>query len=434
MNLRERRNKFGGLFVAIVGMLLVSACNSAGSAAQEIATATSVAPANETAEAPLSTQSDLSGPIELKIWLPPEFSPDRGDLAATILQTQLDNFRVENPNVQIEIRLKQEIGAGGLLDSLEAAQIAAPLALPDIVLLSSDLLPSAIEKNLLTPLDDHLSAPLGEDWYSFGIQSVISDGQIYGIPVAGDALILMHRFSALETAPKTWAESVEEPLSIGFAAADPNSFFSLLHLANGFDSDGSVSQIELGNESKIQELLAYYLDGEAIGVFPFWLAQFDTQEQSWQAFIEGQTAMVVTWSRRFLSSSDSNLGASLLPTKEGSPFTLAKSWSWTLPSAEGSHAEVALGLAEHLSEPEFIAQWTAAAGLLPTRSSSLTAWSPDLRQALASQIVPVAYAMPAPEKRLLVGLPLSEAIVALLKQEISLDTAVQSVMSSLPLP
>ena len=434
MNSNYKRTGIRDLFFALAIVFLLTACSSVTTGSQEQATVTSNVAVNETAEAPLPTQTELNGPVELRIWLPPIFSPSRGDLAATILQTQLDKFREDNPNVQIEIRLKEESGAGGLLESVEAAQIAAPLALPDLVLLSSDVLPKAIENKLLTPLDEHLSSSLGEDWYTFGLQSVINNGQTYGIPLAGDALIMMHRFSALEQSPRTWTESLEEPLSIGFAAADPNAFFSLIHLSNGPDLDGPLSGSSQVSEQQILDLFNYYFDGEAIGVFPFWLSQFDNQEQSWQAFIEGQTAMVITWSSRYLSSSDSNLGAGLLPTKEGTGFTLAKSWSWTLTAPEGPRTEISLKLAEHLSEPEFIAQWSAAAGLLPARSSSLTAWSPDLRQALASQIVPVASVLPPPEQRVQIGLPLSELIVALLKQEVSVDAAVQLMMNSLSPP
>lgn len=420
------------LFTALI--LLLTACSSALPGLEEQATVTSQAALEETPGGLIPTQEAVSGPVRLRIWLPPDFSPGRGDLAATILQNQVDSFREVNPNVQIEVRLKEESGEGGLLASLQAAQAAAPLALPDLVLLSSDVLPNAVESDLLLPLDELLSAPLAEDWYTFGIQSVQREGQTYGLPFAGDALIMMHRFTALEQLPRTWEESLEEPLLIGFAAADPNAFFSLVHLANGSNLNGPFSQGAQLSEEQIDDLLTYYVDGEEIGIFPFWLSQFDDQEQSWQAFIEGQTAMVVTWSSRFLASSDSNLGAGLLPTQDGEGFTLAKSWAWALTDPEGSQTGFAFELAWHLSEPEFLAQWTAAAGLLPTRSSSLAAWSPDQRQVLASQIVPVATVLPDPEQRLRIGLPFSEAIVALLKQEITQDLALQSVLNSLSLP
>lgn len=430
----HHRNKLRAFWLFTALIILLTACSSALPGLEQQATVTSQAALEKTPEGLTPTQEAVSGPVRLKIWLPPDFSPGRGDLAATILQNQVDSFREVNPNVQIEVRLKEESGEGGLLASLQAAQAAAPLALPDLVLLSSDVLPNAVESDLLLPLDELLSAPLAEDWYTFGIQSVQREGQTYGLPFAGDALIMMHRFTALEQLPRTWAESLEEPLLIGFAAADPNAFFSLVHLANGSSQNGPFSQGAQLNEEQIDDLLTYYVDGEEIGIFPFWLSQFDDQEQSWQAFIEGQTAMVVTWSSRFLASSDGNLGAGLLPTQDGEGFTLAKSWAWALTGPEGSQTEYAFELARHLSEPEFLAQWTAAAGLLPTRSSSLAAWSPDQRQVLASQIVPVATVLPDPEQRMQIGLPLSEAIVALLKQEITQDLALQSVLNSLSLP
>jgi ABC-type glycerol-3-phosphate transport system substrate-binding protein len=417
--------------ILVFVLVILSACSSRLPAISQEATATSIIGAVETPIViPSNTEAAL-GPVQLTIWLGPEFSPSRGDLAAQLLQNQLDSFQELNPNVQIDIRIKEEVGEGNLIDSLLAAQSAAPIALPDLVLLSSDVMPKAIKSNLLLSLDARLSETLNDDWYSFGLQAVQQEGQSYGLPLAGDALILMHRFSALEQLPQSWERSLQEPLAIAFAAADANAYFSLLHLANGTNKSGPLTEDSTYSAEQIEDLLTYYFDGEAIGVFPFWLSQFDNQEQSWQAFVEGQSAMAVTWSSRFLSSSDSNLGAGLLPTQDGQGFSLAKTWSWALINRGNDLSPVTVELAQHLTTPEFIAQWTSAVGLLPTRSSSLTAWSPDDRQVLASQVAPIANVMPPPSIRNQIGLTLSEIIVALLKQEISLDFAVQTVQTNL---
>lgn len=417
-----------------VAILFLAACSTASSGGEGLATATSLSSQEGTTEStPIVPQPD-SRPITLKLWLPPAFDPTRGDLAATILQGRLDEFREANSNIQIEVRLKNESGEGNLLNSLQAAQDAAPLALPDLVLIASDLLPSAIEGQLLLPLDDRLSEPFDDDWYSFGLQAVQSDGQSYGLPLAGDALIMVHRFSALEQLPRNWDESLEAPLVIAFAAADPHAFFTLTQLLAGSEETAPFTEFSQLDPEQLQAVLAYYAEGRANGIFPFWLAQFESQDQSWQAFIEGQSAMVVTWSSRFLISSDSNLGAGLLPTRDGQGFTLARSWAWAVSNSDAERSRLALELAEFLSAPEFIAQWSAASGLIPSRSSALAAWSPDQRQALASQIVTIAKVLPGADFRIALGDPLSQAIVALLKEEITLDEAAQFVQDSPALP
>ena len=81
-----------------------------------------------------------------------------------------------------------------------------------------------------------------------------------------------------------------------------------------------------------------------------------------------------------------------------------------------------------------MSQWSAAAGYLPARSSALAAWSPDQRQVLASQIVGNAHNAPSSIAYPDLGPALSEAVVALLKQEITPDEAVTQTLEQLAGP
>lgn len=409
----------------------LSACATVGQPAETFPTATSAAGEGVGVQSTASPESSDPGPLTLSVWIPPAFSPTAGGLAATLLQTRLDAFHEAHPNVQIEVRLKLESGEGGLLDSLGAAQAAAPLALPDLVLLSSDILPLAVDRQLLQPLDAYLSEPLNEDWYDFGWQMVQRSGQTYGLPFAGDALVLLHRLSAVSETPATWQAVLDQPLVLGFAAADPQVIFSLAELSALGDPITHPDSITL---EQLESLLAFYAEAQTSGAFPFWLTQFEGQEQSWQAFVEGRLPMVVAWSSRFLTATDANLGAAPLPTSEGQNGTLVRGWAWAITTPDEQRLALSLELAEFLSSPEFLAQWSAAAGFLPPRSSALAAWSPDVRQALASQVVPEAAILPDVELRSAVGGPLSEAVIALLKQEILAGEAAQSVFDALAGP
>ena len=88
----------------------------------------------------------------VRIWLPPEFDPQGNSPASSLLKARLDEFASENPDVRLEVRVKALEGAGGLLESLVAANVAAPLALPDLVLLPRPLLESAAIKRIALPL------------------------------------------------------------------------------------------------------------------------------------------------------------------------------------------------------------------------------------------------------------------------------------------
>jgi ABC-type glycerol-3-phosphate transport system substrate-binding protein len=123
-----------------------------------------------------------------------------------------------------------------------------------------------------------------------------------------------------------------------------------------------------------------------------------------------------------------------LPTPDGEYYTLAQGWAWAISSPDRDKAELSGELAEFLAGPEFVAQWSAAAGLLPPRPSSLAAWSPDSRQALASQILDGAMALPSDAELEGWGGPLSQAVIAILKQELTAEEAMQMVLEAVANP
>jgi hypothetical protein len=73
-----------------------------------------------------------SGGLLVRIWLPPEFDPNGNGAASGLLKARLEQYATENPEVRLEVRVKALDGTGGMLESLVAANAAAPLALPDL--------------------------------------------------------------------------------------------------------------------------------------------------------------------------------------------------------------------------------------------------------------------------------------------------------------
>jgi maltose-binding protein MalE len=418
----------------LIGSLLLGACGQLAPEGDSQPEGTAESSTPEAAVSSTETPEADSSALTLTIWMPPAFSPTSGDLAATLLQDRLAAFHDSHPNVQVEVRLKVEEGEGGLLSALSAASEAAPLAMPDLVLLPSDLLPAAADEGLLIPLDALLNEPLGDDWYAFGQQMVQVEGATYGLPFVGDALILIHRLSAIEQPPRTWNATLAEPLAMGFAAADPQALFSFHQLLAPIDEQVGISAEGEVDMERAQRLLNYYSEGRESGAFPFWLTQYEGPAQTWQAFVEGRMPMVANWSSRLLQSTDENLGGGLLPTQNGGAFALAKGWAWAVSTPRSEQLSVITELAEYLSAADFMAQWSAAAGFIPTRASALAAWSPDEHQALASQVAPAAQMLPSPEMRAAYGPPLSQAALSLLKQEATPPEALDILLAEIASP
>jgi ABC-type glycerol-3-phosphate transport system substrate-binding protein len=170
----------------------------------------------------------------LRIWLPPEFDPEGNSPASQLLKARLDEFAKENPDVRLEVRVKALEGVGGLLDSLVAANVAAPLALPDLVLLPRPTLESAALKGLLHPYDGLTNIMDETSWYEYAKQMAHVQSSVYGIPFAGDALLQAYHPSLQQTPPA----DLESALALGevlvFPATDSQATFTLgTYLADG---------------------------------------------------------------------------------------------------------------------------------------------------------------------------------------------------------
>ena len=75
-------------------------------------------------------------PNQIILWLPPEFDPENGTEAGTLLKEQLESFATDQPDLNIEIRIKAPTGAGGMLDTLSSASLAAPGVVPGILIMT----------------------------------------------------------------------------------------------------------------------------------------------------------------------------------------------------------------------------------------------------------------------------------------------------------
>ncbi|MEX2161724.1 MAG: extracellular solute-binding protein [Anaerolineales bacterium] len=411
-------------FLAVA--LLISACAIPPWLAPQ-ATGEAAGPAESPPPQPSTKSTPSATSTILSVWVPPAFDPGSSTPSASLLQARFDEFSDRHPQVRIETRVKAESGTGGLLDSLLMGKIAAPLSLPDLVLLPHTQLATAVQGGVLLPLTDSIEDLGSEDWYPFAKQMIAVDGESYGTPFAGDGLVLAYRPTAVSQIPDTWEALLQSSLVLGFAAADPDAIFALFQLmAQGTEPQDSGSL--LFSRENLIAFFEFLAAGEESAVFPFWLSQYQTSEQSWQAFTEGRVPMVAAWTSAVFDNRNVDILASPLPTQSGAPFTLVRGWAWAVSTARSENQALAIELVEFLSTPEFIAQWTASAGMLPTRHSSLAAWPPDFKQALASQVADSAEALPSEAVLDAWGQALTEAVVSLLKREATPEEAVQAVI------
>ncbi len=379
-------------------------------------------------------EPEPEGPVTLRIWVPPQFDPADGSSSGAIFQSRLDEFVTRKPNINIEVRVKNVDGYGGILDTLTTASAAAPLALPDLVALPRHALETAADVGVLHPYDGLTVVLDDPDWYDFARQLSFLQNATFGIPFAGDALVMAYRPEIIPEPPTDWIETLALTSTLAFPASDPAATYTLAQYqaigAPLLDENGQpvLDVIQLTN------VLSYYQQANASELMPYWLTQYETDDQSWEAYEELQADMVITWASRNLQSPLADTLVTALPTYDGVPFTLADGWAWALTARDPERQLLAAQLAEFLTTTDYLASWTVAAGLLPSRPSATAAWTDQSLQSVVNQIAPRAQLIPSLEIVKTVGPVLQQAVVSVLKAEADSITAAEAAIEKLSNP
>lgn len=418
-------------FIFLLSLLL------AGCAALQPATETplpSPTPAPTPTPASANATEPAAGNLTLRIWLPPEFAPGSESAAGRILQARLEEFSSRRAGVTIETRIKPVEGPGGILDTLKTAKVAAPLALPDLVALPYAALQQAASDGLLHTYDGLTNVMDDPDWYDFARQLSHVQNSTLGIPFAGDALVMVYRPAVIETPPASWDETLTSGQTIAFAAGDPNGLFTLTlyQAATGLvtDAEGNPALDML----PLTDTLTFIYQGNRNGVFPFWLTQYETSQQAWEAYQEQQADMVTTWASLYLQATPTGSAIALLPTPHGVPITAGDGWVWALTSGDTQRQHLAAELAEFLTTADFLASWTRAAGYLPPRPAALkTGWENHPDNALLGKISASIFLTP-PATGQTLGPLLSTATIDILKEQTDPATAAQTAIEGLIAP
>jgi multiple sugar transport system substrate-binding protein len=416
-------------FMGWVVVALLAGCSSLSRlplfAAQ--ASPTSKAPAgtlpSPAAPAPAPAQTKaappaVAGPQVIVLWLPPQFDPSGTGPAARLLKDRLNSFMDQNPDVEVQVRIKAASGPGSLLESLSAASAAAPNALPSLIALSRSDLETAALKGLIFPLDSLVSKSIDDvDWYTYARQAALIQGSTFGMPFAGDALLLVYRTAHVNQPTDEWAGILRQGQPVALPAADPQALLTLdLYQALGgtvADAQGRpVLQPEI-----LAQVLKLYSDASKQGVFPAWLAQYQTDGQAWQAYHEQSAQWLVTWSSHYLAELPADSTAMQLPSLGTEHVSLATSWLWALSDPLPERRGLAVRLAEYLVQGDFLANWTAAAGYLPTRPTALAMWPNQGIQSMLSQIVLSAQLRPNNDLTSSLGPVLADATLQVIKQQ-----------------
>jgi ABC-type glycerol-3-phosphate transport system substrate-binding protein len=125
--------------------------------------------------------------------------------------------------------------------------------------------------------------------------------------------------------------------------------------------------------------------------------------------------------------------AASTPTQDGYPFTIVQdAWAIALVTRDPNRQALAMTLFNWLTAPDNNAEWTQAAGYLPSTRSALRAWDiSEAEQVVLHDMLEAAFHTPAPDVMAEVGPVLQTAVEGVLTKTASPQEAARTAVQSL---
>ncbi len=434
----KRLFRFAG---AVFGILLLGGC-SILSGLSLLPTSPNPSPSNteppqssptQAVTAPSTTSTLQSEQNNLIVWVPPQFDPKSDSESGRLLQERLDEFINVHPGLTIEVRVKAESGQGGLLDSLSTTSAAAPSAIPSLVALGRLDMETAVLKGLILPWDGLIGTDFTQQLYPYASDLGSIQKMTYGLVFAGDALVMIYRPLQVGYAPESWNEYTSRGYPVIFPAGDPQALVAtqmLLSLDTGeAASDGKT----VVNQEDLKKSYLAINQGVTNQVFPYWLADYDTFDKGYQAFLDIKANYAVVWASSVINHLPENTELAPLPGVNAGSFTLANGWMWVLPNASEEKRQLIVALAEYLTDPQFLAQWTEAADVLPASKNILTQWQNQTGISVLDEIATSARIIPSNEYLSSISPILQEGVLGMVRGQINYLQALDNSIKDLQL-
>jgi multiple sugar transport system substrate-binding protein len=414
--------------------LILAGCN-----AIPVATATPELPATMTPEpTPLSATatpgSAADSTLHLSIWVPVQFDPSIKTPASILLEKSISKFEAQNPGTKIDIRVKADTGPAGLMESLSLTSAAAPDAMPSLALLSRSQMEESARKGIIFPYDS-LTTTLDEtDWFPFAKELASFQDDIYGLPLTGDALVLVLRSSKPASQAPNWEEIQKMGSSVLFAAADPQATVPLALYRSAGGSTQDIQQNPQIQPAELEKTLTLLASGAEKNIFPTWLINYQTDKQVLDVFSNQQGGWVITWLSNYLAVKPNETSLYPIPTLGSVSATFASGTVWALTDTNPERRQMSVRLAEFMTRSEFLSEWNLINNSLPPRPSALTAWPDTPLRAQLNQIALAASIRPPAEIMVSLGPAIQEATILILKKQSDPAKAAKTAQERLSAP
>jgi ABC-type glycerol-3-phosphate transport system substrate-binding protein len=382
---------------------------------------------------PLAPVNDTS--LTLVMWTTEDYAPNSETGGGLQLMEQIQTFKQER-EVNIDVILKKRSSAGGLLDFLTTASVAAPSVLPDLVTLSASDLYRAAQAGLLQPLDGLLSPQLLDDQFDFATELTHVQGATMGVLYQADLQHLVYDSTVIAQAPRSWNDLYDSGASFVFASgAGMNDVILIQYLSLGGKLVNESGQPSLDIE-QLTQALEFFQQALDKGIIPPAVLDLTDASIAWAIYRIGEAGMAQVPASIYLADRAglSSAGFGPVPLQITGTTTVGNGWVLAIVTQDPERQRMTAELIEHLLSPENNGAWTLKTGRLPARYASLQAWDendpylPFIRDLLAQ-----ASPAPNPDLAAAIGAPLAEALAQVLNKQATpadaAQTAVEAVLA-----
>lgn len=318
----------------------------------------------------------------LTIWLPPG-TVLANETGAAAFSDQILSFNAIHP--ELETRVEQKIvgGPGGIMSYLRTGSAVAPTILPDVIVLPSDQLATAVADGLIYPLDELLDPAVFDDLFPAAKTMVQINEQHYGYPFAITNLThLAYQTSVITTTPPLrWNAFAENTAhSFVFPASGPAGAQLTLqfYLAGGGLLVNDAGQPAL-DAPLLTQALQPFQQGRANNFILLQSSNMDSFADVWEVFQSNTAVYTLTDAHEFLinRTPENQPGYAVIPGLTTPLTPIVDGWAWAITTTDPAQRTLAAELIAHLSSGPNLGVWSQESQRLPARREALLQWPAD---------------------------------------------------------
>jgi len=338
---------------------------------------TATAPPAATATAIPTVEATPQDAETLTVWLPDVLmNAATTDETIDLLSQQIAAYASESEDLTIEIRRKQIREAGGIMPTLRTARTVAPGVLPDLTLIRREDLLTAVNEDLVQPMEGVVSTAIIGDLFSTALDVGQVDGTLYALPYA---LELQHVVYApdLDPTDPTLSAYLEGEVPFLFPAARASGLNNLFFTQYVAAAPGTVSTSTLEiDEEALLALYQYYEDAVENGSIESNVIDY-TRPADYRSFLSsGDFGSAVVSSQLYLELADEgvSLDVASVPTLGGTPATTLDGWMWVMTTANPNRQALVGGFLEWMLDADRQGEYVRSLDLLPSQRTALRRW------------------------------------------------------------